>query len=100
MKQFINKKCIVRCNNAGVFFGTVKEISKDANGINVLMSNVRKIWYWDGACAVEQLAVNGCNNKSKITIMVEEMELMSAVQIIPCTEDAIKNLEGHKEWKR
>lgn len=100
MKRFINKKCIVRCNNAGVFFGTVKETSKDANGINVLMSNVRKIWYWDGACAVEQLAVSGCNNDSKLTIVVEEMEVMSAVQIIPCTDEAIRNLEGHKEWKR
>ena len=100
MKQFINKKCILRCNNAGVFFGIVKEISKDANGINVLMANARKIWYWDGACGVEQLAVSGCNDNSKLTIAVDEMEVMSAEQIIPCTDGAIKNLEGHKEWKR
>ena len=49
------KYYIVRADRAGVFFGNIKE----RNGSEVTMTNVRRLWYWDGACAVEQLAVNG-----------------------------------------
>ena len=100
MEKFIGKKCIVRCYGAGVFFGEIKEVSSDANGLNVRMANVRKIWYWDGAAAVEQLSQDGCNDNSKITVAVPELVVANAVQIIPCTDNAIKNLEYHLEWKR
>lgn len=67
MENYIGKKCIVRSYGAGVFFGEVKEVSSDANGLNVRIANVRKVWYWDGAAAVEQLSQDGCNDNSKIT---------------------------------
>ena len=44
-----NKYYIVRTNRAGVFFGKIKERSAS----EITMTDVRKIWYWDGACAVE-----------------------------------------------
>ena len=47
-----NQDYIVRCDRAGVFFGKIKE----RNGSEVTMTEVRKLWNWDGACAVEQLA--------------------------------------------
>lgn len=100
MKQFIGEKCIVRCNHAGVFFGTIAEINHEVSGVSVTMSNVRKIWYWEGACAVEQIAQDGVSTESKLTITVAEMEILDVIQIIPCSEKAIKNLEGQKEWKR
>ena len=46
---------IIRCDRAGVFFGKIKE----RTGSEVTMTEVRKIWSWDGACAVEQLAQDG-----------------------------------------
>lgn len=100
MGNYIGKKCIVRCYGAGVFFGKVKEVSNDANGLNVRMANVRKIWYWDGAAAVEQLSQDGCNNNSKLTVVVPELVVANAIQIIPCTDKAIANLESKAEWKR
>lgn len=45
-----NQDYIVRCDRAGVFFGKIKERS----GSEVTMTEVRKLWSWDGACAVEQ----------------------------------------------
>ena len=99
-RKCIGRKCIVRCYGAGVFFGEVREVSGDANGLNVRLANARKVWYWDGAAAVEQLSQEGCNDSSKITVAVPELVVAGAVQIIPCSDKAIKNLEAKKEWKR
>lgn len=99
MEECIGKKCIVRCYAAGVFFGEVKGVSADANGLNVHMFNARKIWYWCDAVAVEQLSQDGCGDKSKLTVTVPELIVANAVQIIPCSHKAIENLEAKKEWK-
>ncbi len=92
------KKVIVRANGAGVFFGELKE----KNGTEVTMCNVRKLFYWDGAAAIEQLAVDGTSNPDgcKFTIIVDEMTITNVLQIIPCTEKAIKSLTSVKVWKR
>jgi hypothetical protein len=91
------KKVIVRSNGAGVFFGELKEL----NGDVATMCNVRKIYYWDGAAAVEQLSVDGTSkpNDCKFTVVVEEMTIMNVLQILPCTEKAINSLSSVKEWK-
>lgn len=89
---------IVRADRAGVFFGKIKSKDKDS----VVMTEVRKIFYWNGAAAVEQIAVEGVSKPDdcKLTILVEEMEIMSPIQIIPCTEKSILSLQAIKEWKR
>jgi len=42
---FVGKKCIVRSNMAGVFFGEIANIEGSA----VLMKDARKIYRWSGA---------------------------------------------------
>lgn len=93
------QKYIVRTNRAGVFYGEIKNHERNNN---ITMANVRKVWYWDGACAVEELATNGttCPEDCKLTVTVKEMTVMDAIQIIPVTEKAAKSLDGVKEWKR
>lgn len=100
MENYIGKKCIVRCYGAGVFYGEVKEVRSDANGLNVRLANARKVWYWDGAAAVEQLSQDGCDGNSKITVTVPDLVVANAVQIIPCANKAVKNIEAKKAWKR
>lgn len=93
-----NTYYIVRAKDAGVFFGKIKE----REGVeSVTMTDVRKLWYWDGACAVEQLAIDGTSRPDacKFTRTVPEMIIANPVQIIPCTEKAIKIIQGVKEWK-
>lgn len=92
------KYFIVRCDRAGVFFGNIKEKSKDS----VIMTNVQKIWYWDGACAVEQLALTGpMKPKScKLTVIIDEMEVFSPNQVIECTNESITTLKGISIWKQ
>ena len=82
---------------AGVFFGEIKERS----GSEITMQNVRRLWYWDGACSLSQLAVDGTANPDncKFTVIVPEMIILGVIEIIPCSEKAIKSIEGVKEWK-
>lgn len=92
-----NKYYIVRGQSSGVFFGQVRE----RNGQEVVLVNVRKLWYWDGACAVEQLARDGASlpRNCKFTVTVAEMTITDAIQIIPCTDAAQKSISGVAEWK-
>jgi len=93
-----NNFYIVRADRAGVFFGKIKERAQD----EVTMTDVRKIWYWEGACAVEQLAIDGTKkpNECKLTVMVPEMIIANPIQIIPCTDKAVKSLSRVKVWER
>lgn len=87
---------IVRADRAGVFFGQIESKTKDS----VVMKNVRKIHYWDGACAVEQISQDGVNDKSRLTVTIPSMEIADPIQIIECTEKATDNLLKQKEWKQ
>lgn len=98
MKINENQNYIVRTNRAGVFFGKIKEASHD----EITMTEVRKLWHWDGACAVEQLAIDGISkpHNCNFTVVVPEMTIADPIQIIPCTEKATKSLSGVAVWKR
>lgn len=93
----IGKKVIVRADRAGVFFGELSE----QNGTEVKLINARKLWYWEGSCACEELAVNGVvrPQNCKFTVWVDEMIILNVEQIIPCTDTAISSIEGVKIWK-
>lgn len=88
---------IVRAARAGVFFGKIKEKS----AASVIMTDVRKLWYWDGAAAVEQIAMDGVRapENCKFTVSVKEMEIMEPIQVIPCTSKAADIIKAVKEWK-
>ena len=97
MKIAENKFYIVRTNHAGVFFGKIKE----ANAAEVTMTDVRKLWRWGGACAVEQLAVDGTKkpNNCSFTVVVPEMIVTEPIQIIPCSDKAAESLSEVTVWK-
>ena len=97
MEGFMNKKVIVRGDRSGVFFGTL--VGKD--GSEVVLKNCRRLWYWDGAATISQLAVDGTQrpNECKFTVSVNSIIILDAIEIIPCTEDAISSIEGAKEWR-
>ena len=98
MEKYIGKKVIIRAEKAGVFFGTLKE--KD--GQEVELENCRRLWYWDGAASISQLAVDGTVSPEncKFTKTVSNIVILGVIEIIPCTEKAIKSIEGVLEWKR
>lgn len=92
------KKVIVRGDRSGVFFGTLEE----KNGREVKLSNCRRLWYWDGAASDFQLALEGVKapKQCKFTVTIQEIVLLDAIEVIPCSKRAIKSLESVIVWKR
>lgn len=88
---------IVRSNGAGVFFGEIKE--KD--GDRVVMTNARRIWYWEGAASLSQLAQEGTSNPSncKFPVSVDEVEVFNVLEILSVTDKAAKSIDAVKVWK-
>lgn len=93
----IDKKVIIRGDRSGVFFGTLKE----KNGTEVKLADCRRLWFWDGAASISQIALEGVKkpDSCKFTVTVPEIVITDAIEIIPCTEEAVKSVEGVKEWK-
>ena len=98
MDEMMNKKVIVRGDRSGVFFGTL--VGKD--GREVKLEKCRRLWYWDGAASISQLAAEGTvkPNSCNFTVTVDSIVILDAIEIILCTDKAIKSIEGVKEWKR
>ena len=93
----IGKKVIIRADRAGVFFGTLKE----KNGSEVVLTDCRRLWRWEGAASISQLAVEGTKapNNCKFTLVVPIISILGVIEIIPCTREAIKSIEEVAIWK-
>lgn len=96
------KYCIIRSYGAGVFAGYLKEQKSDINGVNVVLINSRRIWYWSGACSLSQIATEGSKdiNNCKIAVIVPEQFVANVIEIIPMSKQAKDNIEGANIWKK
>ena len=88
---------IVRTNGAGVFFGEVEKIE----GTTATLKNARRLWYWDGAASLSQLAQEGTSKPAncKFPITVEEVVVFNVLEILSVTDKAAKSIDGVKIWK-
>lgn len=93
----LNRKVIVRGDRSGVFFGILTK----KEGTEVTLEQCRRLWHWSGAASISQLAKDGVKNPGgcKFTVTIDEIVILDAIEIIPCTEKAIANIEGVREWK-
>ena len=91
------KKCIFRGTGSGVFFGELV----DKNGQEVEIKNCRRIWYWEGACSISEIALHGVKkpDNCQFTVTVESVVITDCIEIDVCTDEAIKNIESVKIWK-
>lgn len=88
----IGKKVIIRTYSAGVWFGVLVE--KD--GKEVIVHNARRMYQWwcKEGISLSAVAIYGLNiSKSKIIESVPSVWL-EAIEIIPCSDQAINDLEG------
>jgi hypothetical protein len=96
----MNKKpyVVVRTYSAGVHTGTLEK----REGKEVTLSNARRIFYWDGAASISQIAVDGVSKPEncKFSVPVKEILLTEAIEIIPCTAEARKIIEAVPLWRR
>ena len=99
--ELIGKKVIIRADRAGVFFGTLRERRETPAGVEVVLENSRRLWYWSGAASLSQLAMEGVRrpNECKFTVVVPEHNVMQVIEVIPCSNEAIESIEAVRVWK-
>ena len=92
------KYCVVRGKHFGVFAGTIESME----GNTVLLKDARRLWYWDGAASLSQVATEGVKEprNCKFTVTVRSVLLLDVIEIIPTTELAEQNIKEVPEWKR
>ena len=95
-------RCIVRSYGAGVFIGYVAERKSELNGVNIILRQAKRIHYWDGACSITQLALEGTKSKDgcRITEPVSSQFIANVIEIIPVTKQASKNIDEVAVWKK
>lgn len=91
---------LIRTYSPGVHFGYLAERKSTLAGIEVRLVNSRRVYYWNGAASLSQMAMEGVTkpNDCKISMPVTSIDLV-AIEIIPITEKAKAILGGVKEWK-
>jgi len=89
----IGDRVLVRTYSAGVHFGTLTL----QDGKHVVLSDARRIWYWTGAFTLSKIALDGVGKDSKISCAVPEITLTEAIEIIPLSDTANKNLTEFPE---
>lgn len=102
IKDLIGKRVVIRSYGAGVFYGILTEAESMGDKYAVELTDARRLWYWDGAASITQLAVEGVTapDNCKFTIRSERVVVASVIEIHGVTEKAIKSIESVKEWKR
>jgi hypothetical protein len=82
---------IVRTYSAGVHFGYLES----REGKEVTLSNARRIWRWQGAYTLNEIATKGLDvNYSKISVPVQSIVLTEAIEIISVSSEAQAILES------
>lgn len=88
---------LIRTYSAGVHFGVLKSRA----GKEVTLTHARRLYSWSGACSLSQVAVDGVDlENSRISVMVPEITLTEAIEIIPMSEKAARQMMGAEAWKK
>ena len=89
---------IVRTNSAGVFAGYMESL----NGRECVLRNARRLWYWDGASSLSQLAMEGVTRPEncKFPCEVDKVRLLEAIEILDVTEKARECIAKVPVWRQ
>lgn len=92
----MSKYVIVRTYSAGVFAGYLHS----REGKEVTLINARRLWMWEGAASLSQLAMEGTSkpDKCKFPCEVSSIILTEAIEIIDCTEKAKASIASVPIW--
>lgn len=85
---------IVRARDAGCHAGYLES---ESNGTVDLCQSIR-LWYWDGAFTLSQLAEEGVSkpNNCKFGVPVQKHKVINCCEILYATEKGRKSIEGVK----
>lgn len=92
------KYVIARAYRAGIWAGNIES----RNGTEVVLTNARRIWYWDGAASLSQLATTGTSKPEncKFPAPVKKVEILDVCEIIDVEPAAEKSIREVPVWKK
>lgn len=105
MKKKVSKSkskpfVIVRAHTAGVHAGTLESL--DAKTGTAVLSNSRRLWFWNGG-SLSEVAVYGlAAGDNKIGALMPSVTIVSpqGFELGECTEAGKASILGAKEWRK
>lgn len=87
---------MVRTYSAGVFAGYLKS----RKGQETVLTDARRLWYWEGAASLSELAMRGPAKPKlcKFPMPVTEVTLLEAIEILTVTPAAKQAIEKVPVW--
>ena len=96
--QVDGEHVLIRSRDAGVFVGRLVKRTGD----EVELADARRIWYWDGAATLSQLATEGTSkpNTCKFPPSVPSITVLGVCEVISVTAAALASIAKVKEWRQ
>ena len=96
-KKYDGEYKIVRTYLAGVFAGKLMERTGD----ECVMEDARRLWHWDGAASLSQMAITGPTKPQncKFPDAVSRVELLGVIEILDVTDEAEEIIKGVAPWR-
>lgn len=90
------KYVIVRTYSAGVFAGLLES----RKGQEVVLRQARRIWHWEGAASLSELAQRGTSmpTKCKFPCEVDRIEVLQVIEILDVTPEARASIAAVPVW--
>lgn len=87
---------IVRTYSAGCFAGHLER----REGREVTLTDARRLWYWEGASSLSELAAKGTSRpaKCKFPIPVPRVVLTEAIEVLQATDLAQASIKEVPPW--
>lgn len=85
----IGEYCLIRTFSAGVHMGYLVSLNGTAGEIR----DGQRLWSWTGAFSLHEISLHGVSEESNISEVVPRILLTEIIEVIPCTEEARKNLQ-------
>ena len=98
LSKYLGQHVCVRSHGSGVWLGTLKV----ASGADVILSDARRVYYWDGAATLSELAQRGTSSPStcKWPAAVSEVAVTSVLEVIPTTPEARATHAAVAVWSK
>lgn len=97
----MSQKSIIRTYSSGVHFAEVAEYNPE-HGVAKL-KDARRLWRWkvldNKGISLSEVALHGLSDESRVCSAVPEMTVAEVIEIIPCSEDAIKSIEAKEVYR-
>ena len=92
----LSDSVLVRGDRSGVFVGKLIE----QNGREVTLENCRRIWYWDVAASLSQLAMKGTSKPEncKFPVAIKRMKVLDVIEIIEMSQEALDSINSVEVW--